>query len=191
MQAILKKNALDTFNVKKFRKMNSTLMSQHVQSLLLSFAQAPLWRGACTLSYSVRKHVLNRNPKKLACKCALHHEHHTVIHSVVLPPSRSTWYYNYISRMEKVTENHIQWSWFPPKALNSHNQFRRYRCTSHRLQQTPSRRNSKHVPLFIGFWWNAFELEPGKAQMWINLGNRCDEWGKKKACFFDTKSSCF
>lgn len=174
--------------VKKYGKMNSVSMSQHVQSLVLSFAQAPLSRSACTLSLCVRKHVLNRNPKEASMQTFFSS---WVIHSAVLPPSRSAWYCNSISRMEKITLNHIQWSWFPPKALNSHNQFGRYRRTSPRLQQTPSWRDGKHVPLFIGFSWNAFELEPGKAQMWIDLGNRCDEWGKKKAWFFNAESSSF
>ncbi len=35
MQPILIKNVLDAFNVKKFRKMNSALMSQHVQSVIV------------------------------------------------------------------------------------------------------------------------------------------------------------
>jgi len=95
----------------------------------------------------------------------------------VLPPTRSAGYCNTINWMEKITMNHIQWSCFPLNAFNSHNQFGRYWCTS------PSWWNSKHVPLFIAFWWNAFESEPGKAQMWIDLGNHIDEWGKKKPGF--------
>lgn len=118
-KAIQRKNML--FTVNKFGKNRCLDMFRVCYCL----SQAPLWR-ACALSLCVRKHVLNRNPKKLACRRSLHHECYTVIHSAVLPPSRSAGYCNPISRMEKITTNHIQWSSFPPNALNSHNQFERY-----------------------------------------------------------------
>lgn len=115
-KAILRKNVLDSLlsiNLGRWA-LNRCL---NMFKVCYCLSQAPL---------CVRKHVLNRNPKKLACRRSLHHERYTVIHSAVLPPSRSAGYCNPISRMEKITMNHIQWSCFPPNALNSHNQFERY-----------------------------------------------------------------